>query len=79
MIESPLLQEMLAKNTAQTMQKIILRVLIRRFGLVPADVVAAVRTIYDEPNLDELLGTAAVCANLEGFQQHLAESCLTLR
>jgi hypothetical protein len=71
MIESPLIQEMMAKNTAQTMHKDIVRVLARRFGSVPEEVAAAVRTIYDESKLEELVDEAASCSDLEGFRARL--------
>ena len=51
----------------------ILSNLFNRIALpVSADVAAAVRTIYEESKLDELIDTAATCASLEAFQQHLA-------
>ena len=71
MIESPLIQDMMAKNTAQARHKDILQFLTRRFGPVPEGVAAAVRTIYEEPKLDQLVDLAASCATLEAFQQHL--------
>jgi hypothetical protein len=68
MIESPLIQEMMAKKTAETLHMSILRVLARRFGPVPEEVAAAVRTIYDEAKLAELLDEAASCADLEAIR-----------
>lgn len=71
MIESPLIQEMMAKRAAQTLHKSIVRVLTRRFGPVPDQVAAAVRSHYDEEELQELLEEAASCATLEAFQARL--------
>jgi hypothetical protein len=71
MIESPLLNEMLAKATAQGLQKGILRVLARRFGPVPEDVAAVVRTVIDETNLNELTDAAVSCRTLKAFREHL--------
>jgi hypothetical protein len=68
MIELPLIQELMAKNTAHTMHNVIVRVLARRFGSVPEEMAAAVRTIYDESKLEELVEEAASCPDLEGFR-----------
>jgi hypothetical protein len=68
MIESPLLNEMLAKNSAQRMHKAIVAVLETRFRSVPDDVTAAVRTIYDEDKLDELLRAAVSSRNVKAFR-----------
>ena len=68
MIESPLIQELMAKNTAQTKHEDILQVLCRRFGRVPEEIAAAVRTIFDNSKLRELLDEAASCADLEAFR-----------
>jgi predicted transposase YdaD len=71
MIESPLLNEMLAKATAQRMHKAIVAVLERRFRRVPEEVAAAIRTVYDEDRLDELLLAAVSSRSLKAFR-----SCL---
>lgn len=68
MIESPLLNEMMAKTSAQRMHKAIVAVLETRFRSVPDDVGAAVRTVYDEDKLDELLRAAVSSRNLETFR-----------
>jgi hypothetical protein len=67
MIESALLQEMMAKKAAETLHRSILRFLSRRFGTVPEEIAAAVRTIFDQPKLEELLDEAATCPNLNVF------------
>jgi hypothetical protein len=72
MIESPLIQELMAKNTAQTMQKAVLKVLNVRFSPVPPEVAAAVRTIHEEAKLDILMETAVSCPDLEAFRARLA-------
>jgi hypothetical protein len=71
MIESPLIREMMAKNTAETRHKDILRVLARRFGPVPEQLGVAVRAVHDESKLEELLDEAASCLDLESFQKRL--------
>jgi hypothetical protein len=71
MIESPLIQELMAKSAAERSHKDIVRFLARRFGPVPEDVAAAVRTIYDESKLEELVDEAASCPDLEAFRLRL--------
>src|SRR5262249_20354726 len=71
MIESPLIQEMMAKRAAQTLHKSIVRFLTRRFGPVPEQVAAAIRSHHDEEELQELLEEAASCPTLEAFQTRL--------
>jgi len=71
MIESPLIQEMMAKSAAQRSHKHILRFLARRFGRVPEEVAAAIRTIYEESKLEALLDEAASCSNLDAFRTKL--------
>jgi hypothetical protein len=68
MIESPLLQELLAKTT----HKSILLFLEGRFGSVPPEVAAQLRPILDDDKLDELVRQAAVCPTLGAFETFLA-------
>ena len=68
MIESPLIQELMAKKAAETKHEDILQVLSRRFGPVPDEVAAVVRTIFDNSKLRELLDEAASCTDLEAFR-----------
>jgi hypothetical protein len=68
MIESPLIQELMAQRG----HKDIVRVLAARFGSVPPEIEAAVRAIQDESRLDALLDGAALCPDLEAFRQRLA-------
>jgi hypothetical protein len=67
MIESPLIQEIVAEARAKS----VLRVLSRRFGAVPQDVDAAVRGIQDDTRLEGLLDAAVDCADLEQFRTAL--------
>jgi hypothetical protein len=71
MIESPMVQELLAETAQQTMHRAILKFLETRFGPVPADVSAAVRLTVDEAALDTLLRLAAYCPDLDAFRAHL--------
>jgi hypothetical protein len=74
MIESPLIQEMMAKNTAQTMHNAIVAVLEARFGSVPEDVVAALSLVLGEDHLRRLVKQAARCGDLEAFRAVLSSA-----
>jgi hypothetical protein len=67
MIESPLIDEVLAR----VMQRTILRVLFDRFGPVPQDTDKKLRTIYDHDRLEELTSWAARCPDLAAFAAKL--------
>ena len=67
MIESPLIQELMASR----MHKAILRVLTDKFGKVPAEVEQNLRAIVDEDRLDQLNSWAAQCPDLAAFAAHL--------
>ena len=63
MIESPLIREIVGERG----QKSILQVLQTRFGSVPPEVEAEVKSILDETVLDAATRLAASCARLEQF------------
>ena len=67
MIESPLIQELWAER----IHPLILRVLTGRFGNVPAEIVAAVRTVQEGAKLDDLVEWASRCPDLEAFRSRL--------
>ena len=67
MIESPLIQELIAVR----MHKGILLILIDRFGSVPEKLAVALRGIKDEERLDGLLLWAYRCPDLEAFRSRL--------
>jgi hypothetical protein len=67
MIESPLIQELLAER----MHEGILNVLEVRFGPVPQHVAVAVEGIQDDGRLKELLKFAAGCVDLNAFRTRL--------
>jgi hypothetical protein len=71
MIESPMVQELLAENTQQTAHRIILNVLEARFGPVPGEVSAALRRKVDETALDALAKLAGSCPDLDAFRAQL--------
>jgi hypothetical protein len=71
MIESPMIQELIAERTRQTTHRHILRYLTKRFGQVPEEVSAAVRLTTEEAALDTLLDLAIFCPDLAAFRAHL--------
>ncbi len=71
MIESPLITELLAKNTAETKQKDIVRLLRGRFGAVPEELASALGAIQGEAQLDALFDSAIACPDLEAFRARL--------
>ncbi len=72
MIESPVLNELIAETQAKTWHKGILGLLKNRFGSVPADLAEMLRGITDEEKLQKLLNLSSSCASLEEFRHHLA-------
>jgi hypothetical protein len=71
MLESPLIQELMTKNTAQTTQKNILQVLETRLGPVPQDIATALQAIQEASKLDKLMKLSAACPDLETFHSRL--------
>jgi hypothetical protein len=67
MIESPLLQKMLAER----IQKLILNALKDRFGTIPRDVTKHLREIIDEKKLERLNRVANKCADMNTFREAL--------
>jgi hypothetical protein len=67
MIESPLLQKMIA----ETLHEVILDALKDRFGTVPRDVTRPLREVIDEKKLRQLIRVANKCPDLEAFREAL--------
>jgi hypothetical protein len=67
MIESPILQKMVA----ECIHELILALLMERFGTVPQDVTKHLREIIDEKKLRKLNLLAAMCPDLEAFRDAL--------
>jgi hypothetical protein len=73
MIESPLIQEIIAR----TKQEDILQVLEGRFGTIPPDIAMRVKGILEEEKLRELVRFAARCTDLEAFRTRLDQETHT--
>jgi predicted transposase YdaD len=69
MIESPLIQELVA----EARHKDILKLLNKRFGEVPADLVNLVRSVVKERKLDLLFDLALDCPSLASFRDRAIE------
>lgn len=68
MIESPLIQELLAERS----HKYIVKLLESRFGPVPGDLSAALLAVQDDELLDALYDVALACPDLDAFRTRLA-------
>ena len=69
MIESPLIQEIVA----ETRQQDILLFLEGRFGSVSPELAARIRSIVDVRQLDDLAKRVGSCSSLEAFQELLKQ------
>ena len=67
MIESPLIQEIVA----EALHENILEVLRSRFGEIPPDVESRLRSVLDQGRLTELTRSAATCPDLDAFSKAL--------
>jgi hypothetical protein len=68
---SPWIRSIKADTARETATHMILRRLRKRFGAVPEDVGAHLRSVNDQQRLDSLLDAACDCADLEGFRAAL--------
>lgn len=71
MIESPLLDRILAQKVRQTTQMNLLEFLESRFGKLPAPLAETIRSIVDEAHLNRLIRIAGTCSDLDAFRNHL--------
>lgn len=67
MIESPLIQELLAQRSHDD----ILQFLEGRFGVIPPKITLALRAVQEEDKLRELARFAGVCPDLAAFQARI--------
>ena len=67
MIESPLIQELIA----QTRHADTLQILETRFGAVPAEIAVPLQAILDDNRLRELHQFAVQCPDLKAFSARL--------
>ena len=73
MIESPVIQEMLAEYAAKKIQESIVLFLSGRFGKVTKTVTAQLKRIDDLETLRELVTFSSICPDLKSFRARLLE------
>lgn len=71
MLESPVLQELIAEVGAKVRHADLIRILEARFGPISREVKAAIESIWDERKLADLVTLAASCESLESFTDGL--------
>jgi len=71
MIESPLLNELIAEKVAEERQQALLNFLEARFGPMPVDLLHRVKDVTKADRLEQLTKQAALCSDLESFRQEL--------
>ncbi|MFI5460801.1 MAG: hypothetical protein ACHRXM_35770, partial [Isosphaerales bacterium] len=72
MIESPLVDELKAEWTRETMIRIVIDFLVARFGSKAQALETELKAIDDEARLQELVKHAATCRTLGSFRKQLA-------
>ena len=72
MIESPLVQELVAESTQETLIEAVMTVLITRFGSKAEPLENQLKAIGDEARLRELLKQAVACRTVSSFHKQLA-------
>jgi hypothetical protein len=72
MIESPVLQELKTEWVHEAERRIIVEILVARFGTQSEELAVRLETIDDDARLKELVKLAAVCGDLESFRMELA-------
>jgi hypothetical protein len=70
-IESPLLNRILAQKARESTQAHALRFLKKRFGEVPEEIAEKLRTVEDDSRLADLLEFSMNCPDLEAFRLRL--------
>jgi hypothetical protein len=73
MIESPLIQEIVAESERATLVKAIRTVLETRFGSVTPTITAGLEQVKDADKLDRLLRLTAACPSLQAFEEALRQ------
>lgn len=70
---SPLYQHWMQEERRATNQAAIVRVLEARFGAVPEELGATIRSVSDLDKLEQAITLAAKCSSLEQFQKRFAK------
>jgi hypothetical protein len=70
--QSPLYQQCMAEKECETNQAALIRFLKARFGEVPEELAAQIRTVTDPEQLGRGIDHAAVCTSLKDFRKRFA-------
>jgi hypothetical protein len=73
MIESPLIQEIVEESEQRATALAIGKVLKARFGATPDTIQPRLTQIKDAKRLERLIHRAALCMNLQEFEERLRE------
>lgn len=71
MIESPLIQEIIAESMRAAWVKVLLVILDARFGAVTPTITAGLEQVKEEDKQDRLTDQAATCRSLQAFEEAL--------
>ena len=71
MLESPLLNELIAEQVVEEVQQNLLQLLEDRFGPVPADIAQRVKDNTNRDQLRQLNSQAGRCPDLDSFRRAL--------
>jgi hypothetical protein len=73
-METPIMQEVVALAGAKQMHRAIGRVLQSRFGQIPEVLRSKLETVMEAAKLDTLIDWATTCPDLEAFRDRLVEA-----
>lgn len=69
--EIPYIQELIAEHGRETLHSVIVDLLQTRFGSIPEELGARIRSINDRTMLQQLVRLSASCPDLTAFQQQM--------
>ena len=72
MIESPILQEIIAEGRVQGRRESLVAFLTTRFGAIGDELESDLKSIEDETRLNELIKLSASCRSLKSFRRNLS-------
>ena len=71
-MDSPIMQEVIAVMTAKRVHRAIIYVMEKRFGTIPDDLRVLVSSVTDDDLLDELVICIGSCPDLDTFRQQFS-------
>lgn len=73
MIDSPILNDLIARKETERSHRMILALLEDRLGPIPNEVVQRLQRVTEEDRLTELVKVAGRCPDVETFAQQLPQ------